>query len=228
MLKRVRAKRPSSGTVLGLVALIAATSGIAAAGLPTSDGTIVACISLQTGVYNDSSATGECPRGYRKVTLSTSVRVGPTGPPGPTGPIGPTGSGPTGPTGPPGPGLGGAIGGTIDASTSAEPNYGPALDLGFMTVALACRQGGANGISDADFLQAATGGGGMVVFSPLEEFAPRDVFGSGPAGFFTPGNHFMTVQVRAQDDASRIATIWASEDFHDGVCDYTIQGISTG
>src|SRR5215211_6078546 len=54
-----RIRRPSPGTVLGGLALIVATSGVAAAAIPGSDGTVTACISKDGAVKVIDPAAGK-------------------------------------------------------------------------------------------------------------------------------------------------------------------------
>lgn len=49
MLVMARLRRPSPGTVLGGLALIVATSGVAVAAIPESDGVIHGCYSSASG-----------------------------------------------------------------------------------------------------------------------------------------------------------------------------------
>ena len=118
---RIRLGRPSPATVLSLVALVMATSGLAVAAIPGSGGRIVGCSHKRTGVVRLVDAERKCRRTEHVVTWNEQGVPGPagnqgaegargeqgpkgdTGSRGPTGPKGETGTrGPEGPQGIPG------------------------------------------------------------------------------------------------------------------------------
>ena len=89
------------GMVLGTIVAIGAF-GIAAAAIPSGDGTIYACFHTTSGAVRviDREAGATCASGEKLISWS---QRGPTGPAGAKGPTGPAGlSGPRGATGPAG------------------------------------------------------------------------------------------------------------------------------
>jgi hypothetical protein len=91
--------RPSPGVVMGGLALIVATSGVAVAAIPSSSGVVSACYSKKTGAVRvvDKAKKQKCRKGEKALSWS---QKGPAGAPGATGNGGP--QGPQGPQGPPG------------------------------------------------------------------------------------------------------------------------------
>ena len=112
---RLFSRRPSPGTVLGVVAIVLACGGSATAGslitgaqirddsvtgADIRDGSVS---SADLGAAARAAASRRGPRGPRGKT-GKAGKAGPAGPIGLTGPVGPVGPvGPTGPTGPTGP-----------------------------------------------------------------------------------------------------------------------------
>lgn len=107
-------------------------AGIAAAAIPSADGTITGCFTDKNGSLRIVDESTQCGKGEQRLTWNQAGQpgaVGPTGPAGPpgepgaTGEPGPTGApGPTGETGPQGdPGPTGAPGATGAAGPQGEP-----------------------------------------------------------------------------------------------------------
>lgn len=87
--------------VLLAIAASLGVVGIAAAAIPSADGTITGCFTTKTGALRIIDASQQCARGEQRLTWN---QTGPTGATGPVGPIGATGAaGPPGPIGEPGP-----------------------------------------------------------------------------------------------------------------------------
>jgi hypothetical protein len=104
MLRKVRSRWPSPGTVLGGLALMAATSGVAVAAIPGGDDPIQACYHEQNGNLRIVSTASDCRKQEQAITWNKTGPVGPKGDPGPIGPQGPKGdTGPQGPQGETGP-----------------------------------------------------------------------------------------------------------------------------
>jgi Collagen triple helix repeat (20 copies) len=113
MLGKVRAHRPSPGTVLGVLALVVATSGVAVAGVPRGGGddeTIMACVDEHNGKLRIVDRPWDCRRNEDLIAWNERGPAGPKGDkgePGATGPQGPKGEtgaqGPQGETGAQGP-----------------------------------------------------------------------------------------------------------------------------
>jgi hypothetical protein len=101
MLRMVRLGWPSPGTVLGGLALMVATSGVAAAAIPGGDDPIQACYHTQSGDLRIVSTASDCRKPEQAIAWNKTGPVGPKGDKGDLGPIGP--QGPKGDTGPQGP-----------------------------------------------------------------------------------------------------------------------------
>jgi hypothetical protein len=75
-----RLRRPSPGTVLGGLALIVASSGIAWAAIPASNGTVTTCVPqrniLKVPVVVDAEAGRNCPANHTPVRLATTDPTG--------------------------------------------------------------------------------------------------------------------------------------------------------
>jgi hypothetical protein len=82
----MRFRRPSAGTVLGTLALIAATGGVAVAAIPGSDGTIQACYGDSNGNVRIVDTPGDCKN------HETAIAFNQTGPKGLQGDKGDTGA----------------------------------------------------------------------------------------------------------------------------------------
>ncbi|MBS1677105.1 MAG: hypothetical protein JST08_06950 [Actinobacteria bacterium] len=88
-----RLRRPSPGTVIALVALVAAMSGAAVAATNSGRGVIHACVvksGKEKGLLRIVSGS-KCRKGQQPLTFNQTGPVGPAGPAGPTGPVGPAG-----------------------------------------------------------------------------------------------------------------------------------------
>lgn len=145
-------RRPAPGTVVGGLALIVATSGVAVAAIPSSDGTITTCYLKP---FTDRGSTSplsivdtaqrDCPSGY------TALKINQKGVPGDTGPQGPKGD--TGATGDPGP-KGDPCLATDPACVGPEGPAGPTGPQG---------ADGADGVSGAQdvFFEGVNPEGGM-------------------------------------------------------------------
>lgn len=94
------ARRPSLGLVLGGLAVIVATSGLAVAAIPDQDGVIHACISTDGAVRLIDPSSSD-PRKRSCKSTETPLDWNQKGQPGSAGAPGP--AGPTGPAGPQGP-----------------------------------------------------------------------------------------------------------------------------
>lgn len=91
--------RPSPGVVMGGLALMIATSGVAVAAIPSSSGVVNACYSKRTGTVRvvDKAKKQKCRKGEKALSWSQK------GPGGASGARGATGAqGPQGPPGDPG------------------------------------------------------------------------------------------------------------------------------
>jgi hypothetical protein len=98
-----RSRRPSAAGVVAVIALVAALGGVAAAAIPSVDGTISGCYSKTQGSLRviDTDKGQKC--GSYEIALPWNQR-GPKGDTGAPGPKGDTGApGPKGDTGAPGP-----------------------------------------------------------------------------------------------------------------------------
>src|SRR2546426_104166 len=93
-MRRVFRHRPSTGTVLGLTALVVAIGGVAFAAIPDSGGTIHGCYSNSNGNLRIVESSAGCRSNENAISWN---QQGPSGSPGEPGALGPTG--PTGPRG---------------------------------------------------------------------------------------------------------------------------------
>jgi hypothetical protein len=103
----MRLRRPTPGTVLGTVAIVIATSGVAVAAIPGADGTIQSCYNDTNGNVRFVDTAADCRNHETALAFSQTGPQGPKGDKGDTGPQGPKGDtgpqGPKGDTGPQGP-----------------------------------------------------------------------------------------------------------------------------
>jgi hypothetical protein len=97
MLRKVRLRWPAPGTVLGGLALMAVTSGVAVAAIPGGDGAIQGCYNETNGNLRLVDKAGDCRTHEAAIAWSQTGPVGPKGDKGDTGPQGLKGD--TGPQG---------------------------------------------------------------------------------------------------------------------------------
>lgn len=77
MLPNIRLRRPSTGTFLGGLALLVATSGVAVAAIPGGDGAVTACVS-SGGVIKviDAEQGQTCPENQTTIRLASTDATG--------------------------------------------------------------------------------------------------------------------------------------------------------
>src|SRR4051794_5063525 len=82
----------SPGTILGLIAVVAATAGIAVAANPSSDGKLTACVNKKTKGLRLASSAGACRKSESKLSWNITGQPGPAGAKGATGAAGAAGT----------------------------------------------------------------------------------------------------------------------------------------
>jgi hypothetical protein len=171
--RRRRVPLPSPGTLIALLALAVAASGVAVAAIPNRDGTISACYKARgkaKGQLRLVDRGKRCRRGERAISWSQSGAPGAPGESGAPGAPGPTGStGPTGATGEPGrPGEKGDTG-TPDPSSFYTKSESDGRFLGLAAKAVDADE--LDGSDSADFMS----GGGRTQYLSTETSAPAQM-----------------------------------------------------
>src|SRR5262245_16180284 len=85
-------RRPTPGTILGLLAIVFAAAGIAVAANPSSTGKITACVHKKTKALRLGSSKGKCKTTESKLSWNAKGQPGATGAKGDTGAQGAAGT----------------------------------------------------------------------------------------------------------------------------------------